>query len=124
MEQKKFYIVGLLMNPDMDDGAEMHDEDFVNYAYTDFNKAGKEFEKAMEAMTGDFVPVGPLMVVVAALSNGPKGVTYQDGYKAVHFQEYNTTPADVDIQHWDEPIDTDYFQEEEVVEYDGGDTSE
>lgn len=30
MEQKKIYVVGLLMNPDMDDDAEMHDEDFTN----------------------------------------------------------------------------------------------
>ena len=124
MEQKKFYIVGLLMNPDMDDGAEMHDEDFVNYAYTDFNKAGKEFEKAMEAMTGDFVPVGPLMVVVAALSNGPKGVTYRDGYKAVHFQEYDTVPENVEIQHQDEPIDPDYFREEETIKNGDGEESE
>ena len=124
MEEKKIYAVGLYMNPDLDAESQIDTDDYENYGYTDFNKAGEEFEKAMEAMTGGAVPVGPLMVVVAALSNGPKGVTYQDGYKAVHFQEYNTVPADVDIQHWDEPIDTGYFDEEEVVEYDGGDMSE
>ena len=119
MEQKKIYVVGLLMNPDMDDDAEMHDEDFTNYAYTDYEKAKEAFAQATKAMLGYVVPLDDLLKNLGPLTKGGNEVGLQDGYKAVRFQAFDHMP-DMDIQEG--PIDLDYFQEEEIIDDDGGES--
>ena len=122
MEEKKVYIVGLLMNPDMDDDAEMHDEDFSNYAYTDYESAKEAFAQATKAMVGDAIPLDDLLKHLRPLTTGGyEAVRFQDGYKAVRFQEFDHMP-DMDIQEG--PIDLDYFREEETVDDDGEESEE
>ncbi len=121
MEQKKFYIVGLLMNPDMDDGAEMHDEDFVNYAYTDYETAKEAFAIATKSMVGHPISLDGLLRTVKSLTQDGHQVSIQEGYKAVRFQAFDHMP-DLDIE--DKPIDPDYFREEETIENGDGEESE
>ena len=121
MEQKKFYIVGLLMNPDMDDDAELHDEDFVNYAYTDYETAKEAFAIATKSMVGYPISLDDLLKDLGPLTKGGNEVGIQDGYKAVRFQAFDHMPA-LDIE--DKPIDPNYFREEATIENGDGEESE
>lgn len=119
MEQKKIYVIGVLMNPDMDDEAELHGEDFENYAFTDYEKAKEAFAQATKAMLGYEISLDDLLRAIRALSQDGKSCGLQTGHKAVRFWELEQVPGDMDISHWDTPIDPDYFRDEEIIELDG-----
>lgn len=124
MEQKKIYVVGMAMNPDWDgEDAELHDDDFDNFAYTDYEQAKEAFAIATKSMVGFVIPLDELLKDLGPLTKGGNEVGIQDGYKAVRFQEFDHMP-DMEIQHVDEPIDPDYFREEETIENGDGEESE
>ena len=116
MEQKKIYVVGVFMDPDMEDGDTPHDEDFKNYAYRDYEEAKKAFAIATKSMVGSAIPLDELLKGVEPLIQGNRGIGLQEGHKAVRFREFDHMPH-LDIE--DKPIDPDFFREEENVDDDG-----
>lgn len=119
MEKEKIYVVGMAMNPDWDgEDAYMHDSDFENYAYRDYEKAKEAFAQATKAMIGYVMPLDELREKMGPLSKDRKELGIQDGCKAVRFREFDRMP-DMEIQHMDETIDLDYYTEEDVIESDG-----
>ena len=115
-EPEKWYVVGLAMDKDKEDGTEFYDDEYENYFYRDYEKAKEAFEQAVKAMCGVVLTMDDVLKELGPLTKGGNEVGVQDGYKAVRFQEFDTLPADVDAQHRNEPIDPDYFLEEETVE--------
>ena len=113
MKAKKFYLVELLRKLDQDVNAE-----YESYGYSDYEKAKEAILQATKAI-GQEIGLEDLADLAAALADAPLGIEIHNGSKGIWFKEYTQLPDDVDIQHMDEPIDLDYFQDEEVVEYDG-----
>ena len=114
--EKKIYVVGVFMDPDMEDGDTPRDEDFKNYAYRDYEEAKKAFAIATKSMVGFAIPLDDLLKDLGPLTKGGNEVGVQDGYKAVRFQAFDHMPH-LDIE--DKPIAPDFFREEENVDDDG-----
>ena len=118
MKEKKFYLVELLRKLDQDINAE-----YECYGYSDYEKAKEAIQQATKAI-GKEMPLEAVVNLATALTESPAGIEVQNGSIGVWYKEYDQRPDDVDIQHMDEPLDLDYFQEEETIEIGDGGESE
>ena len=114
MKEKKFYLVELLRKLDQDINAE-----YECYGYRDYEKAKEAIQQATKAI-GKEMPLEALVNLRKDLAESPAGIEVHNGSIGVWYKEYDQLPDDVDIQHMDEPLDLDYFQEEETVEIGDG----
>ncbi len=117
------YAVGLAFNKDLEEGAEMNEDDFTNYFYTDYESAKAAFEEGTKEMTGNVIPLAALRELAEALSDAPEWVAVRVGHKTVRFKVFDEAP-DETIFLMNDPIDKNYFQEEEMVECGDGEETE
>ncbi len=117
------YAVGLAFNKDPEEGAEMNEDDFTNYFYTDYESAEAAFEESTKEITGNVIPLAALRDLAEALSDAPEWVAVRVGHKTVRFKVFDEAP-DETIFLMNDPIDKNYFQEEEMVECGDGEETE